>query len=49
MKKFVKHIAIVFAVVSMVMFSTAAFAGHNYSIYGDSIFSDSEKTEKKAE
>jgi len=50
MKKFVKYIAMVLTVISMVVFSTAAFAGHSdnkdYSIYGDSIFSDSEKSEK---
>jgi hypothetical protein len=49
MKKLLKKITMTLTVLTMVAFSTAAFAGNNYSIYGDNIFSDTEKTETKTD
>ena len=50
MKNFVKYIAMVSTVLALLVFSSTTFAGNkDYSIYGDTIYGESEKTEKASD
>ena len=50
MKNLVKYTAIGLTVLALFVFSSTTFAGNkDYSIYGDSIYGESEKTEKASD